>query len=84
MYFVQVHPPPHPLLHLVCGLITGVLQSQVNHGVLQSAAHVKLQGEVVDTLQENKEYDNTKCMRLRNISILKHLQHYCFIYNVTG
>lgn len=51
-------PPffPHdPLPHLVCGFITGVLQGQVNHGVLQSPAHVELQGEVVDTLHENSE-----------------------------
>ena len=36
--------------HLVGGLITGVLQGQVHHGVLQSAAHVELQGDVVHTL----------------------------------
>lgn len=29
--------------HLVHSLITSVLQSQVHHGVLQSAAHVELQ-----------------------------------------
>lgn len=37
--------------HLVGGFITGVLQSQIHHGVLQSAAHVELQREVVHTLQ---------------------------------
>lgn len=40
--------------HLVCGFIAGILQGQVHHGVLQSTAHVKLQGEVVDALQENR------------------------------
>lgn len=38
-------------LHLVHGLVTGVLQGQVHHGVLEGATHVELQGDVVDTLQ---------------------------------
>lgn len=40
--------------HLVDGLVTGVLQRQVHHGVLQCAAHVELQGEVVHTLHRHK------------------------------
>lgn len=39
-----------PLPHLIGGLITGVLQGQVHHGVLQCASHVELQGQVVDPL----------------------------------
>ena len=38
------------LSHLVDGLVTGVLQPQVNHGVLEGSAHVELQGEVVHPL----------------------------------
>lgn len=38
--------------HLVDGFIAGVLQPQVNHGVLQRPPHVKLQGEVVNPLKE--------------------------------
>lgn len=37
--------------HLIGGLIAGVLQRQVHHGVLKCAAHVELQGDVVDTLR---------------------------------
>lgn len=37
--------------HLVGGLIAGVLQRQVHHGVLECAAHVELQGDVVDALR---------------------------------
>lgn len=36
--------------HLVCGLITGILQRKVHHSVLEGAAHVELQGDVVHTL----------------------------------
>ena len=36
--------------HLVGGLIAGILQSQVDRGVLQRAPHVELQGDVVHTL----------------------------------
>lgn len=39
------------LSHLVRGLIAGVLQCQVHHGVLEGAAHVELKGDVVHTLQ---------------------------------
>lgn len=38
-------------LHLVHGLIAGVLQGQVHHGVLQGTAHIELKGNVVHTLQ---------------------------------
>ena len=51
--------PQDPLPHLVCSFITGILQSQVHHGVLQSPAHVELQGEVVDTLQKKNERNNS-------------------------
>lgn len=41
-----------PLLsHLVCSLITGILQCKVHHGVLEGTAHVELKGDVVHTLQ---------------------------------
>lgn len=40
------------MLHLIGGLIAGVLQGEVDHGVLQSPAHVELQGQVVDALQD--------------------------------
>ncbi len=43
------------LSHLIRGLITGVLQCQVHHGVLEGAAHVELKGDVVHTLQIGKE-----------------------------
>lgn len=36
---------------LVHGFITGILQCQVHHGVLESAAHVELKGDVVHTLR---------------------------------
>lgn len=36
--------------HLVDGLIAGVLQPQVDHGVLQRPAHVELQGQVIHPL----------------------------------
>lgn len=39
-------------VYLVGSFITCVLQGQVHHRVLQSAAHVELQREVVDALQE--------------------------------
>lgn len=47
------------LCHLVRGLITGVLQCEVHHGVLEGAAHVELKGDVVHTLQfGNKGINN--------------------------
>lgn len=36
--------------YLVDGFVAGVLQTQVDHGVLQCAAHVELQGQVVHSL----------------------------------
>ena len=36
--------------HLVGGFIAGVLQAEVDHGVLQSSTHVELQRQVVDPL----------------------------------
>lgn len=45
--------PPKP--HLVNGFITSILQAQVHHGVLQSAAHVELQGQVVNALGMQSE-----------------------------
>lgn len=46
--------------HLVCGFITGVFQCQVNHGVLESPAHVELKGEVIHPLQDKTE--KTTCI----------------------
>lgn len=46
---------PEPLIilhHLVCGFVAGVFKCKVNHGVLQSPAHVKLKGEVIHPLQD--------------------------------
>lgn len=45
--------------HLVGGLIAGVLQRQVHHGVLEGAAHVELQGDVVDTLRKETSWAKT-------------------------
>lgn len=36
---------------LIEGLITGALNAQVHHGVGQGPAHVKLQGQIVHSLQ---------------------------------
>lgn len=36
---------------LIEGLITGALNAQVHHGVRQGPAHVKLQGQIVHSLQ---------------------------------
>lgn len=44
---------PH-FSHLVSGLITGILKRKVHHGVLESAAHVELKGDVVHALQWGK------------------------------
>lgn len=41
--------------HLVGGLITGVLQGQVHHGVLQCPAHVEFQRQVVDPLPRDRQ-----------------------------
>lgn len=38
---------------LVDGFVAGVLQAQVDHGVLQRPAHVELQGQIVHPLEEN-------------------------------
>lgn len=43
--FIQLH-----LAHLVDGFIAGVLQPQVDHGVLQRPAHVELQGQIIHPL----------------------------------
>lgn len=48
-----VCPPPDPP-DLVNGLVAGVLQGQVHHGVLQRPAHVELQRQVVDPLPETQ------------------------------
>ena len=40
----------HELTDLVHGLVTGALDAEVDHGVGQAAAHVKLQAEVVHSL----------------------------------
>lgn len=48
-HFFRVDPRA-PGLHLVNGFIAGVLQAQVHHRVLQGAAHVELQGQVINTL----------------------------------
>ena len=37
--------------HLVHSLVTSALDAKVDHRVGQAAAHVELQGEVVDTLR---------------------------------
>lgn len=36
---------------LIKGLIAGTLNAQVHHGVGQGPAHVKLQGQIVHSLQ---------------------------------
>lgn len=41
--------------HLIGGFVAGVLQSKVDHGVLQSPAHVELKGEVIHPLQDRTE-----------------------------
>lgn len=46
--------PPPPSSHLVDSLITGILQGQVHHGVLQRPAHVELQRQVVDPLPDRQ------------------------------
>ena len=43
--------------HLVGGLVTGVLQCQVHHGVLQRPAHVEFQRQVVDPLSGETDGD---------------------------
>lgn len=48
----QCSPDPWWDAHLVNSLITGVLQPQVNHRVLQRPPHVEFQGEVINPLQE--------------------------------
>lgn len=48
----QCSPDPSWDAHLVNSLITGVLQPQVNHRVLQRPPHVEFQGEVINPLQE--------------------------------
>lgn len=44
-----------PRLYLVNGFVTSILQAQVHHGVLQSATHVELQGQVVNALRRQSE-----------------------------
>lgn len=46
MSLVSRRPEPD----LVDGFIAGVLQPQVDHGVLQRPAHVELQGQIVHPL----------------------------------
>ena len=41
--------------YLVHGLITGSLNSNVDHGVLQGPAHIKFQGKVIHTLKFKRE-----------------------------
>lgn len=41
--------------YLVDGLITGVLQAQVDHGVLQRSAHVELQRQIINPLRTNMQ-----------------------------
>jgi len=48
---VRVRAEPQDA-HLVDGFVAGILQPQVNHGVLQRPPHVELQGEVVNPLEE--------------------------------
>lgn len=47
-------PCPHPSwdAHLVDSLVTGILQPQVNHRVLQRPSHVEFQREVINPLEE--------------------------------
>lgn len=55
--------------HLVGGLVAGVLQRQVHHGVLKCAAHVELQGDVVDALKGfygTRKWSKTKELMNRN------------------
>lgn len=40
---------------LVDGFVAGVLQAQVDHGVLQRPAHVELQGQIVHPLEKKKK-----------------------------
>lgn len=53
--------------YLIGGFVTCVLQSQVDHGVLQGAAHVELQREIVHALQ-------TGGKNLQNLSIPRRLR----------
>ncbi len=46
------------LSHLIRGLITGILQGQVHHGVLECTAHVELKGDVVHALQFGRKARN--------------------------
>ncbi len=50
-------------LDLVHGLVAGSVDANVSHRVLQGAAHVKFQRQVVDTLQRNEECNelSAKC-----------------------
>lgn len=41
--------------YLVDGFIASILQAQVHHRVLQSTAHVELQGKIIDALREQKK-----------------------------
>lgn len=59
------------LSHLVRGLIAGVLQCQVHHGVLEGAAHVEFKGDVVHTLQFGQKGRNNI-----HSQKLSHLQGY--------
>lgn len=45
------------LTDLVDGFVAGVLQTQVDHGVLQCSAHVELQGQIVHPLGRGEKTD---------------------------
>jgi len=60
------------LSHLVDGLITGVLQTQINHGILERSTHVELQRQVIYTLKHIKTHTH----KLNSLS-----RETAFLYN---
>jgi len=40
---------------LIDGFVAGVLQAQVDHGVLERPAHVELQRQIIHPLEERRE-----------------------------
>lgn len=58
------------VVYLIGGLITGVLQRQVHHGVLQSPAHVELQRQVVHALQGQTQTHTLNKVTIASFCIL--------------
>lgn len=64
--------------YLVDGLITGVLQAQVDHSVLQRSAHVELQRQIINPLRTNMQTlsaPSYKHLRLSQVYVLMNELH---------